>query len=179
MKRHFRIAALLSGPLVSAGCDVWSDVTVPASDGSPPVAAARIVGLNDGTDLISYGGMTPVSKTTTNPHHGFVAVAAAYDPQGAAKVRMSPEIERLCVNGEIGAFQSVLLAPLSEEQAGGPGDTVENGVWTGMYVEMGDFLGGCPAGMTVASVDFIWASAAENYFGGTAHHGWARIRYVP
>ena len=158
---------------LTSGCEFWSTVTVPAVDTTPPVAATRLLEIGGaGYDDLGFGDYDGASLTTSNPNRKFMLIAAAWDPEGARKVTMSRHFVRQCVNVNtgIGALQNFSYPQEVYTQPGGPGSVVDDGVWTGVYVDLRDWLT-CPGSTSFDWGMMTWTVVAENYSGLTAIHG--------
>lgn len=105
----FGLAALT----LAAGCEFWNEVTVPAVDTTPPMGVARLYEVGgEWLDLFAYTADDGIHYVTSDSQRTFVPIAAAWDPQGARRVRMYQGATRTCADGEIGATQHISMAPL-------------------------------------------------------------------
>lgn len=165
--------------VLSSGCEFWSEVTVPAADSTPPMGVTRLHEIGgEGLDLFAYTSGETVNYVTSDRHRTFVAVAAAWDQQGARRVRMYHGATRTCANGDIGASQQIHMAPLEAQQSGGPGDVVDTGVWTGRAVSMRE-ADNCPGATELVSYTYWWSAQAENFSGQVVDGAGGSITFVP
>lgn len=162
----------------STGCDYWQAVPVPTSDSSPPIAASRILEIGgSGYDDIDWGPGPGNSITVYDPSRKFIALGATWDPEGAFRVVMDPEVVRVCSQGSVSANQT-FNRPLIEYVAPAPTNgTVMTGVHTGDVVDPSTWALSCPGSTTLESITYSWTVHSENYFGGVASHGPISIRY--
>ena len=176
VKRIVGFLALLT--VGAAGCEHWDTIIRPAVDTTPPVAAVRL--LEIGGEQVDRMSVTssPLQLVTDDSSRLFLAIAAAWDPQGAYRVKMYHGLSRTCVNGDIGASQVFELAPFEEIQPGEPGDEVETGVWTGHTLDLSDWLA-CPAGTELVSANYWWTAEAENYAGQVTNNASGSVRLEP
>ncbi len=154
-------------------------MTVPAVDTTPPMGVVRLHEVGgEGIDLFAYTSGSHIAYETSDTHRTFVAVAAAWDPEGARKVRMYQGATRNCVDGDVGALQHIHMFPVEAEQAGGPGDVVDTGVWTGDAISMNE-ADNCPGTMQLVSYTYWWSAEAENFAGQVVEGGSGSITFVP
>ncbi|MCY0988515.1 hypothetical protein OV203_15390 [Nannocystis sp. ILAH1] len=177
MKKRRQGAGLLALAMALVGCDYFYDVTVPASDSTPPVAWAAVYRA-EVYEAISGGTQTPLSFEVADPNLYYLVIAAGTDAGGTRKVTMNHEFTRTCVQGDLGQNTSGLLAPFVDTQSGSVGSTVSNGVWTGPLVRLSDYAT-CNPGWTLSYVAYEWTATAEDFHGNTATHGWARMYWTP
>lgn len=164
-----------SAILLLGGCDLFSDVTIPAADSTDPVAWAAVwvessyVSMSSGSGALSY--------TVTDPDKTYLALAAIVDGGGAHSVTMSAELIRYCdLGGGFSQVQRATYAPVTETQSGSVGDTVSDGVYTAHGIRFGSLS--CSSG-TLTSARLIWSVSGEDFHGNTDSHGWAELNYVP
>ncbi|MBV1858828.1 MAG: hypothetical protein KUG77_10480 [Nannocystaceae bacterium] len=170
---------MVAALVLTTGCEFWTDVTIPAADTTPPAGVARLLEINgDELDLFAFSSGETINYVTDDLDRNFVAVGAAWDLQGAKRVRMYQTATRRCVDGDIGAVQYIDMAPLNAEQAGVPGDVVETGVWTGEYIS-GDYADNCPGTTHLVSFTYQWGVEAENFFGQVVNGGSGSITFAP
>ena len=159
--------SLFAIALLTTGCEFWDEVTVPAADTTPPAAVARLLELDgEGMDRFAFQAGQQVSVVTNDPNRRFVAIGAAWDPQGAKRVRVDRGGSYTCVlpGGGVGSASFITIAPLHATQAGGPGVVVDTGVWNGALVTT-DKDGLCDAPYVLESYTYWWSVEAENFFG--------------
>ena len=159
--------------LLLPGCELFEDTVVPASDGTPPVAAPTL--YQDG-DYIWATGKTWITDSKTE---GFLALAACYDMGGARAVTLNRHVTALYALGDLGVYQSASLVPLVATQSGAVGETVSNGVWTGDWVQPGSMFPPTKDGMPLQYVEYTWSVTAENFHGGISTTQGGRIVYAP
>jgi hypothetical protein len=149
-------------------CQYFSNVTVPATDTTPPTAIVSAYDVATGNyDKTGFG--QPLSMTVTDPTLTYLAIAAGLDGGGTQSVSISGGISINCTNDNgIGSTTFEDLAPQTGTQPGGVGSTVSDGVWM-YYVVRFDQLADCPAsGFRVTSVNFGWSSEVSDYHGNTS-----------
>ncbi len=165
--------------VLTSGCEFFQRVTIPATDTTPPAGVARLLEFGgDEIDLFAYTSNQSINFVTDDLDRSFIAIGAAWDPQGAKSVRVWQTATRRCVDGDIGANQSIDMAPLDAEQAGGPGYSVQTGVWTGQAIS-GDQADNCPGTTHLVSYTYSWSVEAENFFGQVVNGGSGSITFAP
>ncbi len=167
--------------LLATGCEFWEEVTVPAVDTTPPSAVARLLELEgQGIDKFAFHSGQHVSVVTNDPNRSFVAIGAAWDPQGAKRVRIDRGGSYVCTlpGGGVGSASYITMAPLHATQSGSPGIVVDTGVWNGALVTT-DKDGLCEAPYELESYTYWWSVEAENFFGQVVSGGSGSIRYEP
>ncbi|WP_096328875.1 hypothetical protein [Nannocystis exedens] len=177
-ERWRRAAGLLGLGLALVGCDYFYDVTVPASDSTPPVAWAAVWRQDVYEAVSSSDGGAALSFAVPDPNDYYMLIGAGTDDGGTKKVTIQQEFSRTCIQGDIGQLQTGLLVPMVETQSGTVGATVSNGVWTGPMVRLSDYAT-CDSGWTLSHVAYLWHVTAEDFHGNKKSHGWARIHWSP
>jgi hypothetical protein len=175
--KEWRLGAGVLALATMAGCEYFSDVTVPAVDNTPPTAYAA-VWRSDVYEAISNNPGAPLVFEVSDPNDYYMLVGAGTDAGGTKKVTIAHEFTRSCIQGGLGQFQSGLMAPMVETQSGSVGQTVSNGVWGGPYVRLSDYMT-CNPGWTLTSVAYHWHVTAEDFHGNKSSHGWAKIHWTP
>lgn len=175
---RFVPALLATALLTLSGCEFWDSVTIPSSDSTPPLGAARLAELGGQEYDRVVVGSTILEYDVDDPTRAFIPIAAAWDPQGAHHVTMFRGVTRLCEQGGFNQQQFIHLAPLTADQPGSPGDTVDNGVWIGDHVIMNQY-DDCNPGWSLVSVEYWWRVRAENYFGAVVDESGGSLTYSP
>lgn len=179
MSKQIVGVTLLSALVLGTGCDYFTEVTIPASDSTPPAGVARLLEVGGAEiDLFALDSNQTVNVVTDDLARNFVAIGAAWDIHGAKRVRVYQSATRRCVDGEIGAAQFIDMAPLEGEQVGGPGDVVQTGVWQGQVIS-GSQADNCPGTTHLVSYTYQWSVEAENFFGQTVNGGSGSITFQP
>lgn len=165
---------VLSALVLLSGCDLFSSVTVPASDNVSPTAIAS-VWIESSYEATSSGA-SPLSYTVTDPDKTHMAIGAIMDAGGAHSVAISAELVLDCDLGGIAQRQYLTYAPISQTQSGSVGDTVDNGVYTAHGIRFSSLS--CTSG-TLTQARFTWNVSGEDLHGNSASHNGAEMVYIP
>lgn len=176
----------VSALLVLAGCEFFHPTTVPVSDTSKPWAVVALY-YDDDHQEMSIGDMTltdavndeQFEHVTSDPWDFFIALGAGVDGGGVHEVQMQSRVTARCVYGPP---DTRVLEPWTLQtvtQHGGPGDTVDNGLYASKGFRGGDWLGEldfCPD--DAYTVSLWWFSRAEDFHGNVAHRGLGKVTYL-
>ncbi len=177
-KKMQRMGACLLPLVVLVGCDLYSDVTVPTTDTTAPVAQAA-VWRSEVYEAVSYSGIDPLSYEVSDPNDYYQIIASGMDNGGIKKVTMLREFDRTCTQDpDLAQSATGSLTPMVITQSGTVGSTVSNGQWTGPLVRLSDYAT-CNPGWKLSSVSYRWHVTVEDFHGNTATHGPAKIHWTP
>lgn len=143
----------------STDCDAYSDVTVPASDSTPPDTYDGVWWDGSYQEL---GSQNATVLYHISPGESVLAISSGLDAGGVKKVVMSPELAWQCCSGNICSNTTSLMASLSDTQPGSVGATVSNGLWVGTEVKM-PAASPCQAGWVLTSWSYSWRTVATNF----------------
>lgn len=162
---------LLMVTMGSTDCESFETVTVPTSDGSPPITMDgvwwdgdyKVLKASSSADAIVYhlGSETSV-----------LAISSAIDSGGLRRLTMNWDKSWTCCNTGPTNCSSYFVANYppgyNEVQAGSPGQSVSNGIWNGVEAKKPSVgFPDCPGGKFPTSFQFRWWTRGENFFGGT------------
>lgn len=157
--------ALLLAPIVGllatgyTDCKYFTKVTVPSSDTNSPTTYD---GVWKGGDYVEGAIPGQDFEYHITPGETVLAVSSAIDSGGLKKLTMRSSFRYTCCNSSnICSITQPISVPQTDEQAGGPGSTVSNGLW--LY--SGVSLPSCSSGFTLRSYRFGWSTEAEDFFG--------------
>ena len=157
--------ALLLAPILAlfatgyTDCQYFTKVTVPSSDIGSPTTYDGVWKNGDYVDGAIPGQEIEYHIT---PGESVIAVSSAIDSGGLKKLTMRSSFRYTCCNGSgICSLTQPSSVPKTDQQAGGPGSTVSNGLW--LY--SGVSLPGCSSGFSLRSYSFSWWTEAEDFFG--------------
>jgi len=159
-----RLGLLLAPVLVLfatgyTNCNYFSKVTVPATDTGKPTTYDGVWVNGDYVEGAIPGQRFDYKIT---PGQTVLAVSSAIDPGGLRKLTMRSSFQYTCCNGSgICSTTQPSSVPQVEEQAGGVGASVSNGIWLGPDVT----LPSCSSGFTLRSYRFSWFTEAEDFHG--------------
>ena len=155
------VAALCGAP---TSCEHFSDVEIPATDTSPPIV---VNGLE--TPVESYTANDAFEQELTDPTQAVIAVASGFDTGGVRRISVGWSVARTCTNGSVSVHITPVVAPQTETQSGGVGDSVSNGIWLARSFRPSQY--GCPSGMWPTYVGLSWDTEAEDFAGRITRHG--------
>jgi hypothetical protein len=146
-----------------AGCQYFTDVVVPATDTTPPVAVSGVYDLRAGYVRLGFGD--PFEYVVTDPATTYLAVGASWDDGGAESVQITGGLTLYCDNGHgLGQTQTEDFAPKSASQKGSVGSVVSDGVWT-YYVIRFDQVGCATEGFQLRRAVLGWSTRATDFHG--------------
>jgi hypothetical protein len=144
-------------------CDAWSTVTVPSSDSTPPDVYDAIWWESEYIEIKNHD--QPLTYHLAAGEE-VLALGSGLDWGGTKKVTMTREWSwRCCTVGNICSITQSSATALTDTQPGGPGSTVQQGMWLGQSVEVPNLATLCNAGWFPTFWRFRWQTSAENYFG--------------
>jgi hypothetical protein len=147
--------------LLSTGfteCENFTEVTVPASDTSKP---NTYDGVWIGGQYVSLAATGNSFQYHIDPGEGVLAISSAIDHSGVKKLEMYSGWRYTCCSGSVCSTSAPLSVPQTEEQAGGIGSTVSDGIWLYAPVQVPT----CSSGFTLSSFGFSWWTVAEDFHG--------------
>jgi hypothetical protein len=168
-KTMYRILAsgfLLAVTMGNSECEDFEDVTVPASDSSPPVT---LDGVWWESEWIELEGPSSAISYHLAPGEEVLAISSAVDSGGLKKLTMSSEVAWTCctiLSPVVCSATQSISAPIVRTQAGVVGSTVSNGLFTGQGVDA-ITLPSCQAGYVLKSYRFSWRTIGEDFHGNT------------
>lgn len=139
-------------------CEYFTDVTVPASDTGAPTTYDGVWVGGEYVDAALAGDSLEYHLA---PGQTVLAVSSAIDSGGLRKLKMSTDWGYTCCRGDICSRTQPLSVPKTDEQAGGVGATVSNGLWLYTTVK----LPTCSSGFTLRSYSYSWWTEAEDFHG--------------
>jgi hypothetical protein len=167
-----------AGATALSGCDYFSNVVIPATDTTPPLAWSGVYDIQQGKYVALGIGNYAFYYTVTDPTATYLAVGATYDADGgAALIQLGGDFGTECTDGTW--YQYDRQEFLTERQPGKVGDTVSNGLWTYFAVRFDQFPPLCEQNgkktnyklvqMWPAGADFhdniAWGEAEIYYYG--------------
>jgi hypothetical protein len=179
--RKLKTLALAARPLLVASallllstgfteCASFTDVTVPATDTTLPLTYDG-VWLNGQYLTASMTGNS--FEYHLSPGESVVAVSSGIDTGGLQSVEMYTGWSSRCCSGSVCSLAQPLSHAISDQQAGGVGSTVSNGIW--VYSSVG--LPTCGSGYTLSSFRFSWFTRARDFHGNTVVGDYQSIVY--
>lgn len=162
------VPALLAtmGP---TNCQHFAQVTVPATDTTAPVIGTRMFFFGE-EEL----GLWPLYRETSDPDAVWAIFPFGFDGGGIRSVRMTHALSVFCVDAP---GISVHFVPVHEEQNGGPGSLVSNGIYLdGGARSFGEYTSFCAE---VESATYSWAITAEDFAGNVVADSGGEIVFVP
>ena len=178
---HHAIAVGLYASVSS--CQYFSNVVIPPTDTTPPVAWAGVYSLETGSYVAEGGtdgavGYTIGLDELTNT---YLLVSAGIDGGGVSQVEMTPEVLVWC--DLRGAPVTIALATQVVTQAGNVGDTVSNGQWTYTPIRFdtylnADFQSAACGGAMPGFVEAVWSAVAVDFHGNRTQAGTSILQIV-
>lgn len=175
-----RRIALLLVPLVGllatgfTDCDDFDQVKVPTSDTTAPFTYDGVISHGEWAKGVFTGDafVYPITQSDS-----VLAVSSALDGGGLESLTMHATIRYTCcaIIGACSSFRTIEETQ-SDQQIGGPGSTVSNGIYLYRGIDSDD-LRRCPPGMKVGTFRFSWFTEGEDFFGNTVRGKTQVIEY--
>jgi len=157
------IATSLAAVLLAAGtgftsCNQFHTVTVPSADTTAPWI------YNVGYSDLGYEFFQ--TYRLDSPDDSVIAIGSAMDDGGVRTLEMRWHASAsCCANGVCESHSEPYGGTLADQQTGGVGSQVSNGIWVGRNVRPRDF---CGAGWTPSYFHFWWTTTATDFLGNGA-----------
>lgn len=150
-------------------CQYFGQVTVPAVDTNAPTIGTRMFFFGE-EEL----GLWPLYRETSNPNAVFVIYPFGYDSGGVRRVELVHSISVRCADQT--GF-SIHLVPVVEEQAGGVGSLVSDGIYLdGGARRFGELTHLCGQ---VDEIVYNWGISAEDFNGNVTEGPGGVVVYIP
>jgi len=154
MSKKMTLAALATFSLI-AGCESFTDVSIPAHDAIAPTALPTL--YEDGAHVYAS------PQTSSNAGESYVVVATAMDGGGAHRVTLVRHGKATCdLGGGIHQASFIHYAPIEATRVGDVGDTVSNGLYVVDVVKPGQYA--CSQGVLIRG-EYTWSVEAEDFHG--------------
>jgi hypothetical protein len=174
----FRLApAVFLAATGMTNCQYFTNVTIPATDTTPPLAFSGVYSLTQGNYVDSTTDSSFVYDVPSDTET-YLAVGATMDSGGAASVIMSTSSNLHCIDGggnshlvfQNGDFQT-------GQQAGSVGQVVSDGIWVYEPVRFDQF-DTCPNGWRLSVATYSWTTISEDFHGNRSTSQ-GEMQYVP
>ncbi|MBW2736244.1 MAG: hypothetical protein JRH20_27980 [Deltaproteobacteria bacterium] len=166
--------------LALVGCKFFHEVVVPYADNIAPLAFTGFY-LNGQHQMTTNEGQKVVIETH-DPKAAFFAMGAIVDDGGARNLFFSVTCSHTCCSHAGGEHVCTMTMPMviadTISQAGGPGSTVESGLWYGKFVSPGKGVH-CQPGYTLDSSACSVSVDGEDFHGNQASGSNAVVIFRP
>ncbi|MBC8073333.1 MAG: hypothetical protein IAG13_33745 [Deltaproteobacteria bacterium] len=178
MRRRWLIPLVF--PLFGFECEYFDDVVVPASDTQPPMLATRM--WIDGDERLV---LWPHEQILDAQQAASLLIApAVYDSGGAMRLDVQQGVRVYChdddADPEEGQQTIIDLFPRSENQGGGPGSTVSNGLFlVGDVFDLTTYETYCYSGFDLVEVAYFWEVSGRDFAGNLSQMNGSVLYYRP